>query len=67
MVKALLGAGAKWDLNADSEKGGLYPLHYAAARGGVAAVRLLLKAPGASVDVRDEVRRQSLPLTWHVA
>jgi hypothetical protein len=64
VVKSLLNAGAKWDLQADSEKGGLFPLHYAAARGGVAAVRLLLKATGATVDVRDEVRMRTFSVLF---
>jgi hypothetical protein len=54
VVKALLAAGAKATVKADSEKGGLFPLHYAAARGAAGVVKLLLAQPKAVVDVRDE-------------
>ena len=56
MARALLAAGAHPAVRADSEKGGLAAIHYAAARGAVAVVRLLLQQPGANANARDEVR-----------
>ena len=56
VARALLAAGAQPSVRADSEKGGLAAIHYAAARGAVAVVRLLLQQPGADANARDEVR-----------
>ena len=56
VARALLAAGAHPSVRADSEKGGLAAIHYAAARGAVAVVRLLLQQPGADANARDEVR-----------
>ena len=56
VARALLAAGAHPAVRADSEKGGLAAIHYAAARGAVAVVRLLLQQPGANANARDEVR-----------
>lgn len=53
VVKALLAAGAKATMKADSERGGLLPLHYAAARGAAGVVKALLEHPKTFVDVRD--------------
>lgn len=56
VARALLAAGATPTVRADSEKGGLAAIHYAAARGAVAVVRLLLQQPGADANARDEAR-----------
>lgn len=56
VARALLAAGATPTVRADSEKGGLAAIHYAAARGAVAVVRLLLQQPSADANARDEVR-----------
>ncbi len=54
VVRVLLAAGATSSVKADAEKGGLYPLHYAAARGASGVVKLLLAQQGAAADVRDQ-------------
>ena len=61
VARALLAAGAHPAVRADSEKGGLAAIHYAAARGAVAVVRLLLQQPGANANARDEVRPPAAP------
>ena len=56
VVKALLAAGAQPAVRADAQKSGLAAIHYAAARGSVAVVKLLLQQPGMDANARDEVR-----------
>ncbi len=54
----LLSCGANPHARTSSAYGGgLYPLHFAAARGAVGLCRLLLAQPQAVADLRDVVRR----------
>jgi ankyrin repeat protein len=64
VVALLLSRGANPHLRAscDACGGGLYPLHFAAARGAAHVCRLLLAQPQAVVDLRDVVRAPRVEL-----